>query len=522
MKSRRIIMCVFLLIVAGFSAANFHLAIQPAKDFVRGRIGFVQFRDNVQNTLKSDDFSIKNSFINLNGVYSKLIGKRIINDTLLANNGMLAHGALGRFDVGAYAQRITELDAAAAKMGIPFLYVQAPYKMDAQGMMLPEGTANYAHENTETLAMLLEQNQIETLDMMRLYSDTIEHIEEYFFRTDHHWNFQGAFQGYTQLASRLQAVLGDSTDISAYLDVNNWKLHEHEDIYLGSLGRRVGLYVAGVDDIAYYTPEFETNMSFASMKHRTLYKGDFSDAVLRLNLLDFGGDYFKSNTYAIYTGGNLPIAFHRNADAPIDAKILLIKDSFGLPVQAFLSTVYSEIDALDPREFDECSITEYIYRTQPDAVVMMINPSIMGAARAFNYGAEEADALLSAPQALPVFEQEEKDMGTADNNYAYSTVYRQLKSDTAYTLCFDDVEILAGEAQGVHAALLNNEDKAVLSCVLDIGYAREHGGFSWQLRTPETGAEDMRLVIYNGEYKKTEGVHAVYKNVVLYEGYLTD
>lgn len=522
MKSKRIIACAFLLIVAFFTAANFRLAVQPLKDFARGRRNFVSFRDEIQSVLKSDEFSYKNSFINLNGLFSKLTGKRIINDTLLANNGMLAHGSLSRFKIGDYAQRITELDAAAAKMGIPFLYVQAPYKMDAQGMMLPAGTNNYAHENTQKLALLLEQNQVEALDMMTLYSDTLEHIEEYFFVTDHHWNFHGAFQGYTQLAMRLQQMLGDTADISSYLDARNWTTHEVEDTYMGSLGRRVGLYVAGLDDIVYYTPDFDTEMSFVSPKHRMLYKGDFSDAVMRMELLDCGGNFFRSNAYSIYTGGNLPLGLHRNASAPIDAKVLLIKDSFGLPVQAFLSTVFSEIDALDPREFDECSITEYIFRTQPDAVVMMINPSIMGAARFFSYGAEEADALLAQPQAVCVFEQQEKDMGTADYEGAYSTVFRQLKPDTAYTLRFDDVRILEGEAQGVHAALLNNADEPVLSWAADIDYARAHGGFGWAFRTPETGAEDLRLVVYNGECKKTKGMHTVYENVRLYEGYLTE
>lgn len=522
MKSKRIIACAFLLIVAFFTAANFRLAVQPLKDFARGRRNFVSFRDEIQSVLKSDEFSYKNSFINLNGLFSKLTGKRIINETLLANNGMLAHDALSRTNVGHYAQRIAALDAAAAKMGIPFLYVQAPYKMDAQGMMLPAGTSNYAHENTQTLALLLEQNQIEALDMMPMFSDTLAHIEEYFFVTDHHWNFHGAFQGFQKLAQRLQQVLGDDTDISLYLDERNWTAHAVEDAYLGSLGRRVGLYVAGIDDIEYYTPDFETNMSFASPEQRMLYKGNFSDAVMRMNLLDCGGDFFKSNTYAIYTGGNLSLGLHRNADAPIDAKVLLIKDSFGLPVQAFLSTVFSEIDAMDPREFDECSITEYIFRSQPDAVVMMINPSIMGAARSFNYGTEAADALLAGPQAVCVFEQQEKDMGTADYEGAYSTVFRQLKPDTAYTLRFDDVRILEGEAQGVNAALLNNADEPVLSWAADIDYARAHGGFSWAFRTPETGAEDLRLVVYNGECKKTKGMHTVYENVRLYEGYLTE
>ena len=44
---------------------------------------------------------------------------------------------------------------------------------------------------------------------------------------------------------------------------------------------------------------------------------------------------------------------HRNLSAHVKARILLLKDSYGLPIQAFLSTLFSEVDVLDLRRFDE-------------------------------------------------------------------------------------------------------------------------------------------------------------------------
>ena len=58
-------------------------------------------------------------------------------------------------------------------------------------------------------------------------------------------------------------------------------------------------------------------------------------------------------------------------------KILMIKDSFGLPVYSFLSTGVHEVRALDVRLFKD-SVAEYAKKYHPDVVIILYNADSFG------------------------------------------------------------------------------------------------------------------------------------------------
>ncbi|MFO7459684.1 MAG: hypothetical protein R6X07_03605, partial [Desulfatiglandales bacterium] len=53
-------------------------------------------------------------------------------------------------------------------------------------------------------------------------------------------------------------------------------------------------------------------------------------------------------------------------------RVILIKDSFGLPVYSFLAPAIKETRALDMRYFDE-NVVEYAKGNNPDVVIIMYN-----------------------------------------------------------------------------------------------------------------------------------------------------
>jgi len=521
MKSMRVIMCAFLLIVTVFTAANADLTIQPVKDFLLGRSSFTQTRDDVQAAFKSDRFSYKNSFVNLNGAFSKLIGKRNINDTLLASNGMLIADDHGMCDGKALAQKLGAFNVALEETGVEFLYVQAPYKMDRDATLMPEGKNNSVHQSVDGLMAALDEVGVDRLNLMPYFCETAADVAKNFYKTDHHWTSEAAFKGFGLTAQHIQTQLGDQTDISFYIDEKNWVLEQAEDAFLGRFGRKVGKYVAGLDCFAYYYPAFDTQMSYMIPEKREYRSGRVEESALRTDLVHNGGEYFESNAYAVYGGANYKVSYHRNAQAPVNKKVLVIKDSFGRPVETFLSTVYQEIDAIDPREFAECSLMEYVYRTKPDAVVMIINPSILDTVFDINYGYEELDQLQNMDAPLQLYADDVR-FEVADNNADRRMIYDSLESHTAYTLCFDDVNILQGETESIVAALIGNNNKLISAYVFDIDYARNHEGFIWMFKTPDEGFSNLRLVLYNGQHKQTMGMQVMYENVRLYKGYLSE
>ena len=55
----------------------------------------------------------------------------------------------------------------------------------------------------------------------------------------------------------------------------------------------------------------------------------------------------------------------------------MIKDSFGLPVEDFLSTAFREVETLDLRYLENATAVEMIESIQPDMVIVLYNPFVM-------------------------------------------------------------------------------------------------------------------------------------------------
>jgi hypothetical protein len=155
---------------------------------------------------------------------------------------------------------------------------------------------------------------------------------------------------------------------------------------LGSHGKRVGRFFGGVDDLVLYTPRqsIETTLS---VPHKGIVRtGDFADVLLCTEYLDTP-NYFSDDTYCVYLGGNYPLTLHETPSATGGAHVLLVKDSFSLPLESMLSTSISRLDAIDPRYYKEETVLSYAERTRPDLVVVTINPSVFPDDAYLDYGA---------------------------------------------------------------------------------------------------------------------------------------
>jgi len=512
---------VFSAVIVGFlvlfGVLNIKLLEKTVAEKQKNELTFEEFVDDVQESYTSD-FFLKNQFINLNGFFARITGHRQHNEVNLMSNGMLL-GNYGRCNIEPIAQNVTKFNEYVHSLGIPFLYVQVPCKPGADKSLLPVGVESFAEENADDMVKFLEENSVATLDLRVNMSSTREQLEKYFYFTDHHWNTHGGFFAAQQVAERIQTIFPKRVNDMNCLREDQWNIDVYEDWFLGSRGKRVGKFYGGVDDLVIYTPKFETDMSCAINKHRILYVGDFIDANMRLQYLNNGPDYFKDNAYCTYIGGDYPLVQHRNRTAPNNLKILMIKDSFMLPVQAFLSTMFSQIDVVDPRYLTECTVAEYVDMTKPDIVILMCNPSILGNPKFFDYSVKD----ITEYKNKIVTEHVIVDACTIevpprDVAYNYDVVESELKTGTRYSVSFRDVDFTDGSAMGVVTALYNATTKEVIcSCPFDLEYYRKAGGFTWTFCTPDNGSGNLQLLLYAGIPGKCNGIGVKYFDVTLIE-----
>ena len=78
-----------------------------------------------------------------------------------------------------------------------------------------------------------------------------------------------------------------------------------------------------------------------------------------------------------HTGDDYPLVLYQNENAPSTKRILMIKDSFGLPLEGFLATAFREVETLDLRHLEGKTGVEAIADFRPDVVIVMYNPYVM-------------------------------------------------------------------------------------------------------------------------------------------------
>lgn len=502
-----ILVLAFLLALAALSLGRL---VTPARQFLLGESDFEQFTQEVKNAYTSN--AAKNSLINLNGLFCRALGQRMDNNVIRLENGMLTYLEYAQ-DVTPVTENLIAFNTYLAQRDIPFLYVQAPYKLDLEGELLPAGMSHWANRNGDEFLSILDGAGVATYDLRPAFSATPELVEENFFRTDHHWTCDAALRAVRPILEQVDALLPGELDL-AWADPAQWEAHTYPDLFLGSQGKRVGIYYGGVDDMTYYTPRFETQMScMVEVNHQRLTAGTYEDAILQMEHLE--KDYFLLSPYCVNIGGDYPLVRHRNAGAPNGEKILLLKDSFSLPLQAYLSTLFQEVDVVDPRYFKACTVAQYVNLSQPDVVVMMINPDQYISRGYDSYGAaEQAQWEATCGPAETLVEAPEITVAAGESNYAYGVI-GELEYGKRYTLHFDSAQWRTEGGRAVTGLIYNADTEAAVQYGLfDLEYNGAEG-CTWSFFTPQEGEGQLQLLLYAGLQGETAGAEISFQNVRL-------
>lgn len=324
---------------------------------------------NIENEY-AKSFDGKNNFITLNGAFSNLVGKKGLNDIVKLENGYLTE-MKPEVNTENLVKNTVKLKNYLDDKNIPFLYIQAPYKMETDDSYLPVGFKSYANKNTDNLLSGLNKNGIDILDLREeIKKDGLNHYS-LFFKTDHHWNSDGAFWAHEKVLKKVNSILGDKQD---YLDISNYNIKTYEKWFLGSRGKRVGPYFGGVDDISLITPKFDTNITIEIPSQNIKKSGTFEETILFMKNIDTK-NFYNTNPYSVYLGEDYPYIKITNNNSKSNRKLFFIKDSFSRPMASFLLNYYDEIHLYDVRYGSSKEMIEKIESINPDIVSCMYNPS---------------------------------------------------------------------------------------------------------------------------------------------------
>lgn len=320
----------------------------------------------------------ENAFISINGGWQRLLGAREVNERFRLDNGHLTY-IIPEEDTDGIAANTVDFYNAVSELNIPFLYVNTPFKIDADDKQLPPSISDYSNENADKFLAKLYNNSVPVLDLRSAEKDEKLNHYDLFYMTDHHWKAETGFWAYNEIVDYL-AKLDNSWGLDPMLkDISNYGSLTYSDISLGSAGRRVGPLYAGKDDISLIYPEFETALSFTVPDENIQKNGTYSETILFPERLTESDDFTVSR-YTVYCGGDYSLLLTKNNssadDLPVRSapkRLIVIKDSFSEVVIPFLSLGYDEVDYIDLRLFRD-DLISYIESREPDLVMVIYNP----------------------------------------------------------------------------------------------------------------------------------------------------
>lgn len=507
---------VFCLLIFGMAFRNRTLGLEPLTSFLRGEISFSEMKDTLSDNYLSDRMLAKDPLVVYSGGYARLIGRNQCNQVQRMNNGMLLSPKSSIADLSAFEENLVSFHRFLEKNGIPFLFIAAPHKVPTDEQLLPVGVTDLLNETQDRVVRHLADRRVPCVDLRQEMSRTAAQVEKYFYKTDHHWNAEGAFYAFQRIVQYIQEQIPSVR--ASCTDAALWEKTVLPDWWLGSLGRRVGPLFAGLDDLDYILPAFDTAMARYSPGFWA-YKGDFRKVNIREWFIDHSDPMVLDN-YNRYVGGHYPLTCHRNAQAENPLRLLLIRDSFLLPVECFLSTEFAAVDAINPRDYDRMSLLDYIALNPPDMVIMLNYETTMELEAYQDFGEEKGLAVRGET----LFRQSSSVISGQSEGPDYLSIPLRLAPGQSGELTIGSLRIEAGAPEGVSVLLCQNGQR-LDETAFDPDYGNLYG-FHWGFQVPQKGdpdaPEDYELRLYAGIAGDTAGTVLRCQDIQVHECFLPD
>ena len=340
--------------------------------------------------------SLRYPLITVNGAFQRMIGRRTVSNSKDLDVVRLANGHLARQGVWTYtagslrdmarrrADDAVRLQSHLQQAGIPFLFVLLPHQIDpANPGMLPAGADDCVNPLADAFAACASQRGVAVLDIRDNLRESGRSYASVFFRTDHHLKTEAGLWTYFQIARHLGAAWGVEIPSNTLVEANYDFRDVRRDWFLGASGKRTGPVYAGVDDICYPVPTFETALTYEIPERGFRNSGDFPHAVFFK--VHASRDLYRRNSYAAYLNGDHGYSRLVNDRGGNGKRLLVLKDSFANVITPHLATAFAETHMVDLRYPLEETLGEVIERTAPDAVLWMVNINTLWGQDAFNY-----------------------------------------------------------------------------------------------------------------------------------------
>ena len=344
---------LFVFAVAG----AFYLLLGPKSDFSENENRVLEqapaletsalldgsYTDSLE-AFVNDQFPLRTQFLSLNTSFQIVSGRKDLGSNYSitpAEGGVY----LGKNDhvyevllpntTDTFKKNIQGLKTFSQETGLPFWVMPVPSGSQEQQENLPLFAQN--HDQREELKYIRDTITDKNATVVDLFDTLGSWNGDFYYKTDHHWNTFGAYEGYKVLAEKM--------GFTPYgKDKFTFRLASRS--FYGTLYSKAVNFFQKPDDL--YLPEYTEPQDIVQV-----IGGEEREGLYWEEYLD------KKDKYSTFMGGNHSVEVVKNKNQNNGRKLLLLKDSYANSLVPFLCLHYSEIHVIDLRYYSQ-NIYEYV------------------------------------------------------------------------------------------------------------------------------------------------------------------
>ena len=303
-------------------------------------------------TYFADNFPQRNMWVGLNSYYNLGIGLNGRNGVYNSADGYLINVPVDKENY--VRKNIRVLAEFKEKIGdVPMTVMLAPSTGYIATDKLPLIHDSYNDDTyfAET-AKTLGESGVNFVDLRETFKQKYAEGVQLYYRTDHHWTTDGAYEGYVKLCEKLgvQPADKDSFAKTAYGG------------FYGTTYSTSGYWLTKPDSITVYDNQENTDKNI-TVKISEDGKDNHYGSMFFYNHID------EDDKYPVFLDGNHALTEIQNKNAK-NGTIVVIKDSFSHSLAPFLAENYSKVVLVDLRYYKQ-SVSDLIKKENPEQVVAL-------------------------------------------------------------------------------------------------------------------------------------------------------
>lgn len=329
------------LLCGGILALSLGLLASPKLDFSENENRYLEkmprmtakavmsgeYMESLEKFL-ADHFPMRDLFMGWKTKAELASGRREIGGVYIAEDGYLIESYKKPQNTARIIDTFVKFYEKEGDKGVDIRLMLVPTAVTVYRDKLPDFAPPSGQG--ETAKAIYEAAGIKTVDCTARLLGAANENGQLYYRTDHHWTTDGAYQGYLAYCEEKGIVPVKKEDLESHIATEE---------FAGTLYSKVNDYSLKKDTIVIYNnPADELSVTYEDT-------GETSDSLYNLDYLE------KKDKYSLFLNNIHPLVEIENRAAESEDALMLIKDSYANSMVPFLAHHYRKIYVFDTRYY---------------------------------------------------------------------------------------------------------------------------------------------------------------------------